>query len=366
MNATPAHKRAVPRLRLPSAMEALLAASVLAVPASLLNAPPVLVFALACLGLIPLASQMGRATETLAGRAGPRVGGLLNATLGNAAELIITLVAVREGLLDLVKASITGSIVGNLLLVLGFSLLAGGLRNGVQKFSREPAGRYATLLALAVVALSVPSFFQQSLAAPAEARVEYLSLGVAAMMILMYILGLVYSLRGKDGVLPLSEPVESGRRREGTTAALARLAVATAGVVVLSEILVGVIEPVVATLGVSQFFLGIVLVPVIGNVAEHLVAVDMARRDQVELSLEIALGSSLQIALLVAPLLVFLSLGLGHPLTLVFHPFETAALAAGVVIAALISMDGRSNWLEGSILIAVYAIFGLAFFLLPL
>jgi Ca2+:H+ antiporter len=346
-------------------MDALLAASVLAVAAALLLAPPVLVFALACLGLIPLASQMGKATEVLAARAGPRVGGLLNATLGNAAELIITLVAVREGLLELVKASITGSIIGNLLLVLGFALLLGGLKNGVQKFSRETAGRYATLLILAVVALSVPSLFAQSIGAAQDSRVEYLSLGVAGTMIVIYILGLIYSLRDREGVL--TPPAEAGPagRHESMQAALARLCLATAGVVILSEILVGVIEPVVETLGVTQFFLGIVLVPVIGNVAEHLVAVDVARRNQVELSLEIALGSSLQIALLVAPLLVFLSLILGHPLTLVFNQFETAALIAGVGIAALISLDGRSNWLEGSVLLAVYAIIGLAFFLLP-
>lgn len=364
---TTAHtaKKNLPQLRRISFMEALLSASILAIAAALLGASPVLVFVLACLGLIPLAGQLGQATEVLAAQAGPRIGGLLNATLGNAAELIITLVAIREGLLELVKASITGSIIGNLLLVLGFSLLLGGKKNGVQKFSRETAGRYATLLALAVVALSVPSFFQQSLGAPEAARVEYLSLGVAATMIVIYVLGLVYSLRGRDGMLHPPAAAEAGVKREGIWGAVIRLTAATVGVVILSEILVGVIEPVVETLGVSQFFLGIVLVPVIGNVAEHLVAVDVARRNQVELSLEIALGSSLQIALFVAPLLVFLSLLLGHPLTLVFHPFGTMALAAAVVIAALISMDGRSNWLEGSVLLAVYAILGLAFFLLP-
>jgi Ca2+:H+ antiporter len=346
-------------------MDALLAASALAVAAALLLAPPVLVFALACLGLIPLAGQMGKATEVLAARAGPRVGGFLNATLGNAAELIITLVAVREGLLEMVKASITGSIIGNLLLVLGFALLLGGLKNGEQEFSRETAGRFATLLILSVIALSIPSLFSQTIGAAQDARVEYLSLGVAGTMIVIYLLSLFHSLRTRGGVLPPAPEAAPAASHESLQAALARLCAATAGVVILSEILVGVIEPVVETLGVSQFFLGIILVPVIGNVAEHLVAVDVARRDQVELSLEIALGSSLQIALLVAPLLVFLSLILGHPLTLVFNQFETTALIAGVGVAALISLDGRSNWLEGSVLLAVYAILGLAFFLLP-
>jgi Ca2+:H+ antiporter len=347
-----------------SFLESLLAASFLAAAAWALHASPVLVFLLACIGLIPMADQMGKATETLSARAGPRVGGLLNATLGNAAELIITLVAIREGYLELAKASITGSIIGNLLLVLGASLLVGGIQHGTQRFSSETAGRYATLLALAVVALSVPSLFGQSIGAPGSAQVEYLSLGVAAAMLAIYVLSLVYSFGRGNGVIP--PPVEEPARAGGSwKSAVVRLALATVGVVVLSEILVGVVEPVIAASGVSEFFLGVILVPVIGNVAEHFVAVDVARRNHLELSLEVALGSCLQIALLVAPLLVFASLGMGHPLTLVFNPFEVISVIAGVGVVALIASDGQSNWLEGSVLLAVYAILAWAFFLFP-
>ncbi|MBN2086138.1 MAG: calcium/proton exchanger [Anaerolineales bacterium] len=345
-------------------MDVLLAVSLSSVAVWALGGSPIVVFILVCIGLIPLAEQMGNATETLAARAGPRVGGLLNATLGNAAELIITLVAIREGYLELAKASITGSIIGNLLLVLGASLLVGGIRNGTQKFSSDTASRYATLLALAVIALSVPSLFGQSIEAPDSLHVEYLSLGVAAAMILIYILSLVYSLSERNGVLPpaVEAPGHSGGSWKR---ALIQLGLATAGVVVLSEILVEVIEPVIAASGVSEFFLGIILVPVIGNVAEHFVAVEVAARNQLELSLEVALGSCLQIALLVAPLLVFASLGMGHPLTLVFNMFEVISVIAGVMVVALIAADGRSNWLEGSVLLAVYAILAWAFFLMP-
>jgi Ca2+:H+ antiporter len=361
--------RTVKKLTLPkfrfSLIDALLVVSFLAAAAWALKASAVLVFLLACAGLIPLAKQMGAATEILSAHAGSRVGGLLNATLGNAAELIITLVAIREGYLELAKASITGSIIGNLLLVLGFSLLVGGIRNGVQRFSREAAGRYATLLALAVVALSVPSLFGQSIGDPKDARVEYLSLGVAGAMILIYILSLIYSLRDQNGVFAPPQDGQTAQPRGAWKSALLRLGLATAGVVVLSEILVGAIEPVIQASGVSEFFLGIILVPVIGNVAEHFVAVDVAARNHLELSLEVALGSCLQIALLVAPLLVFASLGMGNPMTLVFNLFEVMAVVAGVAVVALIAEDGRSNWLEGSVLLAVYAILAWAFFLFP-
>jgi Ca2+:H+ antiporter len=361
--------RTIPRLAFRGAhlswMDVLLIISALAVAAYLVALPALMVFGLCCLGLIPLAGRMGKATEELAERAGARIGGLLNATLGNAAELIITLVAVRAGLLDLVKASITGSIIGNLLLVLGFSLLMGGLRHGVQRFSRAHTGRYATLLTLAVLALIIPAVFSQSAGPSSDARVEVLSLGVAFLMVILYALGLVYSLRTPEGVLPPTMKEGAPRSTGGWRRPVLYLTFATVGVVVLSEILVQTIEPVVTASGVTQFFLGIILVPIIGNVAEHLVAVDAAWRNRVELSLEISLGSSLQIALLVAPLLVLISPALGHPLSLVFNRFELLALLASVGVTALISSDGESNWLEGSILLALYAILALAFWLLP-
>lgn len=309
---------------------------------------------------------------------GPRLGGLLNATLGNAAELIITIVAIREGLLELVKASITGSILGNILLVMGASMLAGGIRNGIQRFDRHQAGRNAILLMLAVIALLVPSMLSSSIGPQGSLRVEVLSLGVAGIMILLYVAGLVYSFRNPTsgvgasspaqgslvtGLEPL--PVSSAAHHWSLRAALALLASATLGVVLMSELLVASVEPVVVGLGVSEFFLGVILVPLIGNVAEHLVAVKVAVKNQMDLSVEIAVASALQIALFVAPVLVFVSLLMGNPLQLIFNFFELLALIVGVFIAVMISQDGESNWLEGIELLAVYLILALAFFLLP-
>ncbi len=337
-----------------------------AVLGSLLRWNETLVFVAACAGLIPLAGLIGEATEALAGVTGPKIGGLLNATLGNAAELIITVVAIQAGLLDLVKASITGSIIGNLLLVLGFSALAGGLKHGPQRFPRARAANNATMLVLAVVALCVPSLFNHTLsggAMPAGA-IEKISLGVSGVMIGLYVLGLIFSLRG-DSALERAAGVPAEAPHWPLRTALAVLALSTAAVVWLSEILVHSVEAVMATSGLSEFFLGIILIPIIGNVAEHLVAVQVALKNKIELSLEIALGSSLQVALFVAPVLVFASLALGRELNLVFNQFELLALIAAVLVAALVSSDGESNWLEGAQLVAVYVILGVAFFFLP-
>ncbi len=325
------------------------------------------VFVLSAVGVIPLAGFIGEATEALASRMGPRVGGLLNATLGNAAELIITLAAIRVGLLDLVKASITGSILGNLLLVMGFSMLLGGVKNGVQKFDRQHSSNNAVLLILSVLALVVPSFFSHFIGEEGSVKVEALSLGVAVVMILVYALGIIYSLKSRKSPLAYSpeKPNAHEHKAWSIPVSIVVLALATGGVVWLSELLVGAVEIVVADLGLSEFFLGIILIPVIGNVAEHLVAVRVALRDQMELSMEVALSSSLQIALFVAPLLVFISLMMGKPLTLIFNPFELVALGAGVLVAALTAVDGESNWLEGAPLLGLYLILGLGFFLLP-
>ncbi len=338
----------------------------LAILGSLLHWNPTLNFAVACLGLIPLAGLIGEATEALAVVTGPKIGGLLNATLGNAAELIITIVAIRAGLLDLVKASITGSIIGNLLLVLGASVMAGGLKNGRQRFSREHAATNSTMLVLAVVALSIPSLLNHTLEGellPAT-TLESISLGVAVVMIILYALGLFYSLRVSDS--PLTHGVaESEAPRWSARQALVVLALTTGAVVWLSEILVHSVEAVTAAFGFSEFFLGIILIPIIGNVAEHLVAVTVAIKNQMDLSLEIALGSSLQIALFVGPVLVFMSLLFGQQMNLVFNQFEIIALIAAVLTAALVSSDGETNWLEGAQLLSVYLILGLAFFFLP-
>jgi Ca2+:H+ antiporter len=352
-----------------------------AILSSLLKWNELITFALSALSIIPLASLIGESTEALAEYTGPRIGGLLNATLGNAAELIITIVAIREGLLELVKASITGSILGNILLVMGMSFLLGGLKHGDQRFDRSHAGRNSILLMLAVIALVIPSMLSSSIGPASSIRVETLSLGVAAIMISLYAAGLIFGFKTTGGldVSNLSNSAASIRQKstefqpENKTPAkswtlqraLIFLAISTVGVAFLSELLVGAVEPVVQSLGVSEFFLGVILIPIIGNVAEHLVAVKMALVNKMDLSVEIAIASSLQIALFVAPLLVFISLFLGNPLQLIFNQFELLALIVGVLIAALVSQDGESNWLEGAELLAVYIILALAFFLLP-
>jgi Ca2+:H+ antiporter len=337
-----------------------------AIIASFLDWNPLWVFGLSAAGVIPLAGLIGDGTERLASHTGPKIGGLINATLGNAAELIITLFAIQRGLLELVKASITGSIIGNLLLVMGVSILAGGLKNGTQKFDRQHTVNNTILLSIAILGLVIPSLFSHSTASGISQKVETLSLSVAGVMILLYVLGIIFSLK-PNRILSLAPPVEHTPSQPvwSVRKSLLVLALATGGIVWLSEILVGSVEAVVAGSGISEFFLGIILVPIIGNVAEHLVAITMALKNKMELSMEIAVSSSLQITLFVAPVLVFISLLMGNPLTLVFNTFELAALMAAVIISYFVAADGESNWLEGAALLAVYAIFGLAFFIFP-
>jgi Ca2+:H+ antiporter len=325
------------------------------------------IFILSAAGVIPLAGYIGQATEMLAIHTGPRIGGLLNATLGNAAELIITLVAIQAGHLDLVKASITGSILGNLLLVLGFAIVFGGLKHGLQFFDRRQSSNRAVLLTLAVLALAIPSLFFQTTSVNGKNNVEYLSLGVAVVMVIVYIIGLIYSLKNSNSAMTYQVPKKMEEPGQWPIwLSIVVLVLATCGVIGLSELLVGSIETVVASLGLSEFFLGIILIPIVGNVAEHIVAVRMAMKNKMELSIEISVSSSLQIALFVAPLLVFLSLLMRHPLTLVFNLFELIALGASVLVASLVAADGESNWLEGTALLGVYIILGLAFFFLPI
>jgi Ca2+:H+ antiporter len=337
-------------------------------------------FALAAVGIIPLAGLIGEGTEHVAERTGPKLGGLLNATLGNAAELIITIFAIRAGLLELVKASITGSILGNLLLVLGLSILLGGLKHGRQRFHRTQASTNATMLILAVIALVIPSIFSSSILAESNGEthvhmaaigelnpdVEALSLGVAAVMILIYALGVFFSFRSQEDS-PLTRPAAHIPSTAGWSMrkSLLILVLSTGAIAWLSEILVGAVEPVVEHLGWTEFFLGVIIIPLVGNVAEHLVGVQVAIKNQMDLSMEISVGSSLQIALFVAPALVFISLLMGNPLTLVFDEFELIALVSASLIAALVALDGESNWLEGAQLLGVYIIVAMAFFFLP-
>jgi Ca2+:H+ antiporter len=346
----------------------LLIALPFAVLAELLHWSPIAVFILSALAIIPLAGYIGAATEVLAFYTNPRIGGLLNATLGNAAELIITITAIRAGYLELVKASITGSILGNLLLVLGMSFVLGGLRHGIQTFDRKQASNNAIMLVLTVIILLIPSLLSHyigNIKTP-EPRVETLSIGVSTVMIILYILGLIYSYKVIGGPVVVEEAGnETAPKRWSLRAGIIIIVISTVGVAFLSEILVGAVEPVVTTLGLSEFFIGLIVIPIIGNVAEHVVAVQVAMKNKMTLSVEIAIASSLQIALFVAPLLVFISLLIGHPLTLIFNPLELIALIAGVLIAALVSADGESNWLEGAELLAIYLILALTFFLMP-
>ena len=344
-----------------------------AIAAELTHADPILIFGLSALGLIPLAKLIGDATEELAVYTGPKVGGLLNATLGNAAELIIAIFAIQAGLLDLVRASIAGSIIGNLLLVLGLALLTGGLKNGLQRFDRRTAGINATLLILAVIALAIPSLFDAALIeAPASALL--FSEGGGLILIILYGLNILYSftahrqpnhhaVEGAGGVISRAEEVHTAKWT--LPFAVIVLLLATVGTALVSEAPVGAVEPVTAQIGLSQVFVGLILIPLVGNVAEHLVAVQAAFKNKMELSMAISLGSSIQVALFVAPALVFIALLFGQGLLLVFNDFELIALIGASIIAAFIAQDGESNWLEGAMLLAVYLIIAFAFLLLP-
>jgi Ca2+:H+ antiporter len=350
----------------------------LAVVAELLEWNPLLIFIFSCVALIPLAGLLGEATEELAIHTGPKIGGLLNATLGNAAELIITIVALSQGQYDLVKASITGSILGNLLLILGASLLLGGLRHGTQKFDRTLTGVSATMMTLAVIGLIVPTLFEllheinlgrldvfnTNVNDPA---LNTLSLWVAGVLIVLYILSLVFTFRTPQreehaGVDDHSEEEGAHKAKWSVPVSLGVLAASTIAIVFLSEFLVGAVEPVVESLGVSKLFLGIIIIPIVGNVAEHIVGVQVALKNKMDLSLSISLGSSMQVALFVAPLLVFISLLFGPELTLFFSLFEVVALTLAVFCATLVSVDGESNWLEGMQLLAVYVVMALGFY----
>ena len=350
-----------------------------------------LIFATSAIALVPLAGVLGEATEELALHYGPRIGGLLNATLGNAAELIITIVAIQAGKYELVKASLTGSIIGNLLLIIGFALLLGGLRHGVQRFDRGLAGMSASMMTLAVIGLIIPTAFELTaeIADPnrtldvfntevSDPALNAISLGVAGVLLLLYVLSIIYQFRtpaptpaaehGHGGTshtgVGSTEEIAAHKPKWSVPAALGILAVCTLAIVFMSEFLVGVVEPVAAQLGVRELFLGVILIPIVGNVAEHLVGVQAAMKNQMDLSMNISLGSSMQIALFVAPLLVFISVFIGPngELTLFFSLFEVMVLFLSVLIAALISIDGESNWLEGAMLLAVYVIAGIGFF----
>jgi Ca2+:H+ antiporter len=331
----------------------------LALPASILlqyvfHGPALAVFVTACVGVLPLAGYMGEATEHLAHRTGPTIGGLLNATFGNAAELIISIVALRAGLVSLVKASITGSILGNLLLILGLAFVVGGARRNELRFNRTSAGMSAGMLTLAVVALVLPALFH-SVHPEQAARLSELRMSeaVAVILILTYGFSLLFSLRTHRRLLGTETAPTEGPSWSVKKATLI-LALATVGVAIESELLVHAVSEAGHTLGLTEAFLGLIIIPIIGNAAEHATAVVVARKGKMDLALQIALGSSTQIALLVAPLLVFCGLLLGQDMDLVFTPFEVMALGLATIVTAIITLDGESHWFEGVQLLAVY------------
>jgi Ca2+:H+ antiporter len=307
---------------------------------------------------------LGMATEELAGHAGPTVGGLLNATLGNLAELIIASLALKAGLIGLVKASITGSILGNVLLVLGAAQLAGGLRYKTQQFNPHLAGVSVSLLVISVIGLVVPALFHATHPDPLRVATVRMSEFVAAILMVGYALSLVYSMWTHRAVLGEGGEVAEGQAAPHWTMrkAVTVLLVSAAAIGYLSELLVGSTEEATHRLGLSETFVGLIVVPIIGNAAEHSSAVLMAMRNRMDLAINIAVGSSTQVALLIAPSLVFLGLIVGQPMDLAFSLMEVASVALAVAIASSVVRDAESNWLEGSFLLLVYAILGVAFF----
>lgn len=335
----------------------------ISIGAELVGVSQTWMFLLSALAIIPLAGLMGEATEEISFYAGPRVGGFLNATFGNATELIIAFFALKAGLFEVVKASIVGSVIGNILLVLGLSMLAGGLKYKTQKFNPKSLDVSASMLLFAVIGLVIPAVFTHTINPELlTTRYEGLSILVAVIMITIYILSLVFSFyTHKD--LYFVEPDKESQPKWSMRTAILVLVGATVLIGVESELFVGAVEPMSETLGLSEFFIGIILVPIIGNAAEHSTAVIMAIKNRMEVAVEIAIGSSLQIILFVTPVLIFLSL-LFSPMSIIFNAFELVALVFAVLIANKVADDGESNWLEGVQLVAVYVIIAASFFVI--
>jgi Ca2+:H+ antiporter len=327
-----------------------------------------LVFVASSLAILPLAGVMGRATEELAEQMGEGVGGLLNATFGNAAELIIALAALHAGLHDVVKASIVGSIIGNILLVLGAAMLAGGLRRSEQHFNAAGARSQATMLVLAAIALTLPAAFRVA-SSTTTAGLASLSVSISAVLLFMYLLNLVFALMTHAALFagsPASGEQSAGPTRWSVRVSALVLAGATALIAWMSEILVGAIEPAAHELGLSNVFVGVFVVAILGNAAEHATAVSAAIKDRMDLSLSIAIGSSVQVALFVAPVLVFASLFIGPaPLDLAFPAGLVVMVLLSVIVMAQVAGDGRSDWLKGAQLLAVYVVLGLTYFFMP-
>ena len=368
-----------------------------------LHSPPLWIFVISCLAIIPLAGQMGHATEEISEHVGEGLGGLLNATFGNAAELIIAIMALRAGLYDLVKASITGSIIGNVLLVFGLSALVGGLKFQTQRFNRTAAALGSTLLVLASVGLVVPAVFHMLVGDTAQAVERNLSLEISIVLMVTYVLSLFFTLRTHKHLYMGQAHAETavasaaatgagtaaatddaaataaghvaahghelgghGHGKSSMGKAIGKLLIATVGVAIIAEFLVAAADHTARELGWSEVFVGVIVVAIIGNAAEHSTAIIMAAKNKMDAAINIAVGSSIQITLFVAPLLVFLSYFIApRPMDLIFTTFEVLAIGVCVGIMAFCSQDGESHWMEGVQLLAVYVILGIAFYFLP-
>jgi Ca2+:H+ antiporter len=328
-----------------------------------LHADPTVLFVVSAAAILGLAWVVGLSTERLGSLTGPQVGGILNATFGNIAELIIAFFALQAGLIEVVKASLTGSIIGNLLLVMGAAVLIGGVRHGTQTFSAKIAASNAALLVLALIGLFVPAIFALTSSDASVGTLTEESVLVALVLMVGYALSLVFQFtHPQDTLGGHGEPAGHAGPAWTARVAILVLLAAAALLAVLSEILVSAIEPFIETFGLSAFFVGVVIIPTIGNLAEHLVAVQLAAKDKMEFAMAVTFGSSLQVALFVAPVLVLLGVLIGQPMNLVSTPLEIAAVAAAVGISCLIALDGETNWLEGALLTLVYAILAISFF----
>jgi Ca2+:H+ antiporter len=351
-----------------SAIYILLIFAPIAVGLEFAHADHLVLFVVSAIALIPLAKLIGDSTEHLATHYGPTAGSLLNVTFGNAAEIIIAVVAISAGLLDLVKASITGAIIGNILLILGLSVIAGGFRYKEQTFSRENIGIQSSMLFLAIIGLAVPTILASTILSPLESQgqVQLLSDALAFILMIIYILGIVFTFITHKHLFTPPETAEDMQESHGThwskKKSFVLLAACMAGVIVVSEILVASVETTGEELGFGQLFVGAIIVGIVGNAAEHSSAILLARKGKMELSIGIAAGSGTQIALFVVPILVFAGIAMGQPFTLVFTLLELATIFLAAIILNLIVHDGRSNWFEGVMLTAVYIIIAIAFF----
>ncbi len=339
----------------------------LAAITAFLGYSPVIVFFLSALAIIPLARFIGQATEELAARTSTAWGGLMNATFGNATELIIGIFAIHAGLIEVVKASIAGSILGNLLLVLGTAMFAGGLRFKKQEFNRTGALAAGSTLFIAAAALVMPAIFPIAVPTVNGMTVEIFSLLVAVCMLVMYAMSLIFSLYTHKHLYAVEDEQTAERLAErwGLSTSIGVLLAATLGVAWMSDILVSAINPIALALGWTQLFIGVVIVAIVGNAAEHASAITMAVKNKMDLAMQIAIGSATQVAMFVAPVLVFVSLFFANQMNLIFNTFELVSILLSVAIVNIVVVDGESNWLEGAQLLIAYLIIAIAFFVHP-